>query len=129
MLDHVTLRTSDLEGTRTFLEQILGVKPGYRPGFSFPGYWLYADGEPLVHLAPGNGTHNDRRGEMIDHVGFHLEGYDDYLRKIEALAMPYSKMELPELGERRLFIRTPTGILLELVFRESDASSIKDKPH
>jgi hypothetical protein len=32
-------------------------------------------------------------------------------------------MELPELGERRLFLRTPTGILLELVFREGDASS------
>jgi hypothetical protein len=28
-------------------------------------------------------------------------------------------MELPELGERRLFLRTPTGILLELVFREA----------
>ena len=27
-------------------------------------------------------------------------------------------MELPELGERRLFVHTPTGILLELVFRE-----------
>jgi hypothetical protein len=28
-------------------------------------------------------------------------------------------MELPELGERRLFIRTPTGILLELVVRDT----------
>jgi hypothetical protein len=27
-------------------------------------------------------------------------------------------MDLPELGERRLFVRTPGGILLELVFRE-----------
>jgi len=27
-------------------------------------------------------------------------------------------MELPEIGERRLFNRAPTGILLELVFRD-----------
>jgi hypothetical protein len=35
------------------------------------------------------------------------------------LAIPYSRMELPALGKRRLFIRTPSGILLELVFRET----------
>jgi hypothetical protein len=32
-------------------------------------------------------------------------------------------MELPELGEHRLFVHTPTGILLELVFREGKAVS------
>jgi catechol 2,3-dioxygenase-like lactoylglutathione lyase family enzyme len=37
-LDHVTLRTADLEGTRSFLERVLDLKPGYRPAFSFPGY-------------------------------------------------------------------------------------------
>ena len=26
-------------------------------------------------------------------------------------------MDLPEVGERRLFIRTPAGIVVELVFR------------
>ena len=37
-LDHATLRTSDLEGTRDFLEAVLDLKVGYRPAFSFPGY-------------------------------------------------------------------------------------------
>jgi catechol 2,3-dioxygenase-like lactoylglutathione lyase family enzyme len=31
MLDHVTLRTNDLEGTRAFLEAVLDLRPGYRP--------------------------------------------------------------------------------------------------
>ena len=44
MLDHVTLRTHDLEGTRAFFEKVLDLKPGYRPDFPFPGAWLYADG-------------------------------------------------------------------------------------
>jgi hypothetical protein len=31
-LDHVTLRTTDLEGTRSFLESVLDLKPGYPVG-------------------------------------------------------------------------------------------------
>jgi hypothetical protein len=72
-----------------------------------------------VHLIPGDGAQVDRRGELIDHVGFRLEGYEAHLARLERLAIPYLRMELPELGERRLFVRTPAGILLELVFRES----------
>jgi catechol 2,3-dioxygenase-like lactoylglutathione lyase family enzyme len=118
-LDHVTLRTADLEGTRSFLERVLDLKPGYRPAFSFPGYWLYAGGEPIVHLIPGRSSRVDRSGETIDHAGFRLEGYSKYREKLDALDMQYSTMDLPELNDRRLFVRTPTGILLELVFREN----------
>jgi hypothetical protein len=71
-----------------------------------------------VHLIPGGGGPVDRRRESIDHVGFRLTDYDGHRRKFDALGVAYSTMDLPELGERRLFVQTPTGILLELVFRE-----------
>lgn len=122
-LDHATLRTNDLEGTREFLETVLDLTPGYRPAFSFPGYWLYAGGEPIVHVIPGHGGRVDRNGETIDHVGFRLSGYDHYRDKLTALGVRYSLMDLTELDERRIFIRTPTGVLLELVFRGEPAST------
>src|SRR5260221_14318162 len=54
-LDHATLRTSDLEGTRNFLEAVPDLTPGYKPAFPFPGHWLYARGEPILHIIPRRG--------------------------------------------------------------------------
>ncbi|KRB62628.1 glyoxalase [Rhizobium sp. Root708] len=116
-IDHVTLRTADLEGTRTFLEALLGLEPGFRPDFPFPGYWLYRDRDPIVHLIPGGGSPVDRAAETIDHVAFRLDGYDAFRARLDTASIAYSTMDLPELGERRLFVRTPGGILIELVFR------------
>ena len=121
MLDHVTLRTKDIEGAKAFFEAVLGLEVGYRPAFSFPGYWLYADGQPIVHLIPGQGGPVDRAGETIDHVAFRLDDHEGMRRKLDRLSIPYSRMDLAEFGERRLFVRTPTGIQLELVFRDGSA--------
>ena len=119
MLDHVTLRTHDLEGTRGFFEAILGLRVGFRPPFPFPGYWLYDGTEPIVHLIPGPPVAVDRDREGIDHVAFRIPDYDMTRGNLDRLGLPYSTMELPETGERRLFLRTPTGTLIELVFRIS----------
>ena len=48
--------------------------------------------------------------------GFRLEGYAVFRARLDDLGIPYSTMDLPELGERRLFFRTPCGPLLEAVF-------------
>ena len=39
MLDHVTLRTKDLEAAKAFFETVLGLEVGYRPAFPFPATW------------------------------------------------------------------------------------------
>ncbi len=57
-LDHVNIRTADLAGMIAWYGRVLDMHPGPRPGFTFPGAWLYADGHAIVHLvgvetAPG----------------------------------------------------------------------------
>ena len=121
MLDHVTIRTHDLEATRSFFETVLDLKAGFRPDFPFPGYWLYDGAEPIVHLIPGPPVPVDQGRESIDHVAFRLEHYQAVRDRLDGLRLAYSTMELPELCERRLFLRTPTGILIELVFRTAAA--------
>ncbi|WP_431269702.1 VOC family protein [Dankookia sp. P2] len=49
-LNHYTIRPVDLERTRQFYEDVLGLHVGYRPPLNFPGYWLYVGDNPTVHL-------------------------------------------------------------------------------
>jgi hypothetical protein len=76
-------------GVRTAIE-LIGNKSARR-------YWLYADGEPVGHLIPGDGAPVDRAGETIDHVAFRLTGHDLMRRKLDGLSIAYSRM-----GCRRL---------------------------
>jgi hypothetical protein len=82
-------------------------------GDGLPGHRRFAHGGPV-----------DRTGETIDHVAFRLADHDGMQRKLDDLGIAYSRMELPHLGERCLFIRTPSGILLELVFRDDKTGKI-----
>lgn len=48
-LDHVTLVVKDLELSRRFYVDGLGMREVPRPAFSFPGSWFQA-GPTLIHL-------------------------------------------------------------------------------
>lgn len=122
-IDHTTLRTSQLEKTKDFLLNIFDLTEGPRPAViaaNIPGYWLYHKDSPLIHLIKSAFYYNqqaDHATEAIDHTAFYLENYDAFKQKLLNLKIPHSLMDLPDIGERRIFLHTPTGILLETVFR------------
>ncbi len=126
-IDHTTLRTRHLEETKDFFIAVFGLKPGSRPAVieaGIPGYWLYWQDAPLVHLiqsSPFYQTPVNYAAEAIDHTAFYMEDYAAFRAKLTAMNIPFSLMDLPDIGERRIFLHTPTGILLETVFREAVA--------
>lgn len=119
-LDHVTMRCRDLATTRDFFVRIFGLKEGLRPRAirRIPGCWLYAEDAPIVHLIGARGAGNSPAPEDWDHVGFRLTGYAAFREKLVREGISFSPMDLPELGERRLFLFAPGGQLIETVFRE-----------
>jgi len=48
-IDHVTFVVADLEQSRTFYGDVLGMQPAPRPPFNFVGLW-FAAGNTYVHL-------------------------------------------------------------------------------
>jgi catechol 2,3-dioxygenase-like lactoylglutathione lyase family enzyme len=119
-IDHVTIRTRDIAATNAFFQRVFDLMEGERPMAirRIPGVWLFADGKPIVHIIGAQGYGIDRAAEAIDHVGFAMNGYAAFRAKLDALAIPYSPMDLADIGERRLFLHAPGGPLLEAVFSE-----------
>ena len=50
LLEHVNLRTTEMEKLEEWYIRILGLKKGYRPPFGSKGTWLYAADIPMIHL-------------------------------------------------------------------------------
>ena len=41
-LDHITLKVADLNASRRFYVDVIGLREGDRPPFDSPGAWLYS---------------------------------------------------------------------------------------
>src|SRR4051812_1688227 len=65
-LDHVSIRTHDLDATHNFYADVLGLSVGPRPNFPFPGVWLYQDQQAVVHVIGVDP--NDSSG-LADYLG------------------------------------------------------------
>lgn len=128
-LNHVTIRPHDLEATRDFYVDVVGLRDGARPPFGFPGYWLYAGEVPVIHLV-GRGNPTDEfagysgptqagsGSGAVDHVAFayDAEDYDKICAAIDRLGFPNKRQTVPDLGLRQVFIKDPDSVLVELNF-------------
>lgn len=99
-LDHVTIRTRDIAGTREFFRAVFGLELGHRPAavHRTPGCWMYAEGQALVHLIGSQGYGIERAAEALDHVSFHLTGYADFRAMLDraAITLPARRHGRPE---------------------------------
>jgi catechol 2,3-dioxygenase-like lactoylglutathione lyase family enzyme len=118
-LNHMTVRTDDLEGTRDFYKDLLGLKNGPRPPLGFPGFWLYAGDDPVVHLVPksngiGGGPSADTGN--FDHVAFTAEGFDAMRESLRRRGIKFHEQQVPATPIRQIFLEDPNRVMIELNF-------------
>jgi catechol 2,3-dioxygenase-like lactoylglutathione lyase family enzyme len=125
-LDHVLVLTEDIEGTRDFYRDALGLVVGDRPPLEFPGYWLYADGVPCVHVADRDAYTAHSRGTGIpasppaegtgalDHLAFSADDHDEAMARLEQSGVAAKHNEVPGIGMRQLFFEDPNGVKIEI---------------
>ena len=77
LLDHYNIRTRKLADTVRFYEEVLELKNGDRPNFSFPGAWMYSEGKPVVHIVDISKTDEQQKPDsgVVHHVAFASSGF------------------------------------------------------
>ena len=130
-LNHYTIRPRDLEATRDFYADMIGLKLGDRPPLPFPGYWLYAGDTPVVHLIGKQESetpivdHTDPSVKVtrLDHIAFTAEGLADMRGRLKAAGLKCEERVLPRLNMTQLFTLDPDGIDVELKFDPRETGS------
>ena len=116
-LDHVTVRSTDLERTLAFYQRLLGLRAGPRPPFGVPGAWLYAGRRALLHVVE---RPVDGRGGAIDHVAIAAVGRVAISTRLAAAGVPFDLVALPDGSALQMFLRDPDGARIELVFKQAE---------
>ncbi len=133
-LSHYSVRTLDLEATRRFYTEVMGLTVGPRPPFKFPGLWLYNGGHDsydnaVVHIIgidPGDPQGlKDYLGDRdmstltggtgtFDHIAFVATGLDEMLARLRKNNIAYRERAVPDLGLHQVFLDDPSGVVIEL---------------
>jgi catechol 2,3-dioxygenase-like lactoylglutathione lyase family enzyme len=131
-MEHVLVLTDQLERTRDFYRDIVGLAVGERPPLPFAGYWLYAGSTPCLHVAERRAyrEHAATLGlevdagsagaAAIDHIAFVATGFEELRARLEAGGTPAVENPVGGGGPRQLFLDDPNGIRIELSVREPD---------
>lgn len=125
-MDHFTILTRDADGTIAFYRDVLGLTPGPRPDFSFPGAWLYNEGRAVLHVVERDSI--PQGAGVLDHMAFWGVGLASFLARLQARGLAYDLRRLPETGHAggtwQLFFFDPNGARVEIDFAadESDGT-------
>ncbi len=124
-VDHVTLVVKDMERSRRFYVDLLGLEEVPRPGFRFPGMWFQA-GPTQIHLI---GEHDEsgpagvRAADGVsisrtNHFAFEVADANTaaaYLRE-QGIAIVAGPKQRPD-GPTQMYVQDPDGHLVELFSR------------
>ncbi len=116
VLDHFNVKTTKLDETVKFYDDVLGLKPGDRPNFAFPGAWIYSEGRAVLHLIDISGTDDEGKPDTgcVDHIAFVSHGFEAMKTHLEKGGHEYEAREVPGGRLLQIFVRDPNGVLLEL---------------
>lgn len=122
-MNHFTILTDDVDNTVSFYDDLLGLEPGPRPEFKFPGAWLYAGGQPILHVIGGR-PKSELKAGVIDHMAFSGKDLAATLSALRARGVKYDCRQQLDTGLWQVFFFDPNGAKVELDFAATERVSI-----
>jgi catechol 2,3-dioxygenase-like lactoylglutathione lyase family enzyme len=118
-LDHVNVRTVQLDVMIDWYTSVLGMRKGERPDFPFPGAWIYAGETAVVHLVqidgpPAVGAESNLK---LEHFAFSASGLNEFEAKLQARGEHYRRSDLPQMNLVQINVWDPDGNHIHIDFR------------
>jgi catechol 2,3-dioxygenase-like lactoylglutathione lyase family enzyme len=127
-LNHYLLVAKNLERTKDFYCNVLGMELAERPDFGFPGYWLKVGEDICVHLASQEA--NKIRDQFllkkhpkgttgsgaVDHIAFLAKNPHEVRSRIQKNKIEMHYRSFPDAKLFQIFLKDPDDVTIELNF-------------
>jgi len=133
-MQHFLVQSEDVEATKDWYVNVLGMKEGYTPDFKFPVYWLYLGDQDVLHLTKGGANVSANRMKylgqqtqdsygtgVIDHIAFRATGLTEVIEHLRRIGVEFNERQVSADGFYQLFLFDPNGIKIELNFDAAEA--------
>ncbi len=121
-LDHVNVRTTQLDKMVDWYQRILGLEVGPRPYVSFAGAWLYGGGQALVHLVEVNGEPGagSEAPLKLEHFALSASGRRSFEEHLVAAGEKFRSAGVEGFGIVQYNIWDPDGNHIHVDFTDED---------
>jgi catechol 2,3-dioxygenase-like lactoylglutathione lyase family enzyme len=127
-LNHYLIVSKNLERSKKFYQDVLGLDVAERPDFGFPGYWLKTGDNICVHLASQDpnkirdqfllkkhpkGTNGSG---SVDHIAFLAQNPEEVRNRIQKNKVEMHFRSFPDARLFQIFLKDPDDVTIELNF-------------
>jgi len=118
-LDHVNVKTANLDQMIKWYEDVLGMKSGARPPFPFPGAWMYAGDYPVAHLV---GVDSQPAGQdpTLEHFALSATGYASFLENLDRRNIDYRVGKVPGIDVTQVNVFDVDGNHIHIDFQNHE---------
>jgi catechol 2,3-dioxygenase-like lactoylglutathione lyase family enzyme len=120
--DHVNIRTANLDAMVAFYGTVLGLRPGRRPDFGFPGAWLYLGEQAYVHLVGVTATPAAGGNVTLEHFAFRATGLAEFRERLDAMGIDHSVDAVPGFPILQVNFHDPDGNHIHVDFDAAEAA-------
>ncbi|MDE5414550.1 VOC family protein [Alkalihalobacterium chitinilyticum] len=122
-LHHVSLPVTNLERSKIFYREILGLEELDRPNFDFDGAWFQV-GKQQIHLIVFPGSEMIRQKREIStrdaHLAVRVNEYDKALEWLKKHNVSFKENRYSKSGFAQIFCTDPDGHIIELNVDQKD---------
>lgn len=122
--DHVNIRTANLDTMINWYGEILGLQPGKRPDFDFPGAWLYLGGHALVHLVGVDKSPQAGGDVTLEHFAFRATDISGFLATLTRRNIAHSVDPVPGFPVVQVNLHDPDGNHIHVDFAAHEEADL-----